>query len=193
MNELMAHLETQSRLHKQNGANALAKLFDAARNRIVELEKEKLLLVEDRARFPDKPDMIGRMIDSNSKNKDALIDAHKKACEAQRLRAEVANNKIAELEKDLDENKQTKTDLYRILFNHIDIDWSLDIDHDDIESAFKANELEQQAKGVLDAVEYLGWDDLYTDSCPGQNIGRKFRFVAGKLNKEAEALKAGKL
>ena len=63
----------------------------------------------------------------------------------------------------------------------------------EIEEERDIRDLEQQAKGVLDAVEYLGWDDLYTDSCPGQNIGRKFRFVAGKLNKEAEALKAGKL
>ena len=58
-----------------------------------------------------------------------------------------------------------------------------------IREKLEAHNLKQQAKGVLDAVEYLGWDDLYTDSCPNQNIGREFRFVAGKLNKEAKALR----
>ena len=57
---------------------------------------------------------------------------------------------------------------------------------------FQAHNLEQQAKGVLDAIEYLGWGDIYTDTSPNMNIGREFRFVAGQLTKEAKALKVGK-
>jgi hypothetical protein len=57
------------------------------------------------------------------------------------------------------------------------------------ERAQSIRDLEQQAKGVLDAIEYLGWGDIYTDTSPNMNIGREFRFVAGQLTKEAKALK----
>ena len=53
-------------------------------------------------------------------------------------------------------------------------------------------DLEQQAKGILEAVEYLGWEVIYTDTCPKQSIGKEFRFVAGQFTKEAEALKETK-
>ncbi len=54
---------------------------------------------------------------------------------------------------------------------------------------FTINNLKQQAEGILDAVEYLGWEDMHTDTCPSQNIGREFRFVAGQLTKQAKELK----
>ena len=55
--------------------------------------------------------------------------------------------------------------------------------------ALEAHNLDQQAKGILEAVEYLGWEGIYTDTCPKQSIGREFRFVAGQLTKEAKTLK----
>ena len=60
------------------------------------------------------------------------------------------------------------------------------------EEELAMRDLEQQAKGVLDAVKYLGWGDIYTDTCPNMNIGRELRFVAGQLTKQAKALKERK-
>ena len=57
MNELMAHLKTQCRLHKLSGANGLAKLFGAATKRIVELEKENALLKRIDQIFNQSPDL----------------------------------------------------------------------------------------------------------------------------------------
>ena len=93
----------RARLDVANAANEM--IIAALRERNAELEKDKLLLVEDRARFPDQPDMIGKMIGCNSQNKDNLIRVHKKAYEAQRFRADIGINKIAELEKEISQYK----------------------------------------------------------------------------------------
>lgn len=50
-------------------------------------------------------------------------------------------------------------------------------------------DLEQQAKGIKDAIEYLGWEDIYTATCPNKKVSNELRFVAGQLSKEAQALK----
>ena len=92
--------------------------------------------------------------------------------------------RIAELEKELNDSTDALK-AFKIIFTF----------GSDVESVKTAKQwkdkfaLEQQAKGVLDAVKYLGWEDIYTDTCPNMNIGREFRFVAGQLTKEAKALK----
>jgi hypothetical protein len=83
-------------------------------------------------------------------------------------------DKIAELEKNISMLEQYNGSVESLI--------------KDIES----HNLEQQVKGILESVEYLGWEDIYTDTCPNQNIGREFRFVAGQLTKQAKALKEGK-
>lgn len=47
--------------------------------RIVELEQQKSALIEDRARFPDKPDFVEGMIGNHIKNKVNIIKSAEKA------------------------------------------------------------------------------------------------------------------
>ena len=61
---------------------------------------------------------------------------------------ELLEIRIAGLEKEKAEALQTTEDLYQIIFSNIDIDFSLDIDHEDINVAFQARNLEQQARGI---------------------------------------------
>ena len=60
---------------------------------------------------------------------------------------------------------------------------------DELLKIIAIRDLEQQAKGIKDAIEYLGWEDIYTATCPNKKVSNELRFVAGQLSKEAQALK----
>lgn len=63
--------------------------------RVAELEAQVARLVEDRARFPDRPDDIGRMIGAHYENLKAIARTNENAWHAARLSAE-ANARDAE-------------------------------------------------------------------------------------------------
>lgn len=68
------------------------------RERVAELEADKVLLVEDRARFPDRPDFIGNMIAAHFGNLRAGQAQAQKYADSYRRRMEIAEEKLAALE-----------------------------------------------------------------------------------------------
>ena len=83
-------------------------------------------------------------------------------------RLDAKDKRIAELEKEKAEALQTTEDLYQIIFSNIDIDFSLDIDHEDIKAAFQAHNLEQHDIAIRNAVKAVitpsianHWNDDY--------------------------------
>jgi len=76
------------------------KLIEQA-DEIVTLREQVVRLIEDRARFPDRPDDIGNMIDAHIKNKDAAVKSSNEYAEKYMRRAEHAERELAQAQKKL--------------------------------------------------------------------------------------------
>lgn len=68
---------------------------------ITNLEAQKAALIEDRARFPDRPDGIGFMIEAHYKSTKASADRMTEAWRGETLRSMVLLNKVQKLEEHL--------------------------------------------------------------------------------------------
>lgn len=81
-----------------NGAEPIKAYVEAAQLRIKTLEAEKERLIEDRARFPDRPDWVGDMIGAHFKNLEHKAEAAEGFTEKYRLRLMSEQRKRQELE-----------------------------------------------------------------------------------------------
>lgn len=69
---------------------------------ILEALREREVLIEDRARFPDRPDGVGRMIEAHIKNKDAATKSANEYAEMWRRRMDKAERQLAKVEQERD-------------------------------------------------------------------------------------------
>lgn len=96
-------------------------------------------LIEDRARFPDKPDGIGLMISAHIKNKDAAVASAKEYAEKWRIRMDRAERQLAKVEAERD-----------ALAAHVEVMSGLWFDMDDCEQG--SDEQEELIAKMFDAI-----------------------------------------
>lgn len=74
-----------------------------AADRIQALEAEVERLVEDRARFPDRPDWVGNMIGAHYGNLKSQIDSANRFCDSYRMKANASEREVQRLRGVLEE------------------------------------------------------------------------------------------
>lgn len=92
-------------IHPANTAARLRELADAlaaAQERIERLERDKERLIEDRARFPDRPDWVGDMIGAHFKNLEHKAEAAEGYAEKYRTRLVMEQRKHQKLQSALE-------------------------------------------------------------------------------------------
>lgn len=80
-----------------------ADALTAQQKRIAELERDKERLIEDRARFPDRPDWVGDMIGAHYGNMENRIRSAESYTDQYRMRWSMEQRKRQELEAALED------------------------------------------------------------------------------------------